>query len=68
MIRKFFSESFAVAEAEMRKIVRDPTELFSRAVQPLLWLLIFGQVFSQVRGIPTGNVDYQAFMAPGILA
>src|SRR5208282_6352631 len=30
--------------------------------------MIFGQVFSQVRGIPTGNVSYLAFMTPGILA
>jgi ABC-2 type transport system permease protein len=46
----------------------DPTELFSRAVQPVLWLAVFGQVFSKVRGIPTGNISYLDFMAPGILA
>src|SRR5262249_40977038 len=38
------------------------------AVQPMLWLLIFGQVFTRVRAIPTGNVRYIDFMAPGILA
>lgn len=68
MILKFLSESAAIAEVEMRKMMRDPTELASRAVQPLLWLLIFGQVFSRVRGIPTGKVSYLAFMTPGILA
>ena len=30
--------------------------------------MIFGKVFSRVRGIPTGNVSYLAFMTPGILA
>jgi ABC-2 type transport system permease protein len=39
-----------------------------RAVQPVLWLLIFGQVFTRVRGIPTGNLRYLDFLAPGILA
>lgn len=68
MILKFLTESAAIAEVEMRKMLRDPTELASRAVQPLLWLLIFGQVFSRVRGIPTGKVSYLAFMTPGILA
>lgn len=68
MILKFMTESAAIAEVEMRKMIRDPTELASRAVQPLLWLLIFGQVFSRVRGIPTGRVSYLAFMTPGILA
>ena len=68
MILKFLTESAAIAEVEMRKMIRDPTEMASRAVQPLLWLLIFGQVFSRVRGIPTGKVSYLAFMTPGILA
>ena len=31
-------------------------------------MVVFGQVFSRVRGIPTGNVSYLAFMTPGILA
>lgn len=65
---EFFRESAAVADAEVRKLRRDPTELFSRAVQPVLWLAVFGQVFGQVRGIPTGNLRYLDFMAPGILA
>ncbi|WHE07890.1 ABC transporter permease [Thermoanaerobacterium thermosaccharolyticum] len=30
--------------------------------------MIFGQAFSRIRAIPTGNVNYQTFMAPGILA
>jgi len=64
----FFSETAAIAQAELKKLFRDPTELFSRAVQPVLWLVIFGQVFSKVRGIPTGKVSYLAFMTPGILA
>ncbi len=64
----FFRETAAIAEVELKKLFRDPTELFSRALQPVLWLVIFGQVFSKVRGIPTGDVSYLAFMTPGILA
>lgn len=64
----FFRETAAIAQVELKKLFRDPTELFSRAVQPVLWLVIFGQVFSKVRGIPTGGVSYLAFMTPGILA
>lgn len=64
----FFDQSIAIADVELRKLLRDPTELFSRAVQPVLWLVIFGQVFSRVRGIPTGTVTYLAFLTPGILA
>ena len=59
---------WAIADVEFRKMLRDPTEIFSRAVQPILWLLIFGQVFSKLRDIPTGGLSYLAFMAPGVLA
>jgi ABC-2 type transport system permease protein len=64
----FFHETAAVADAEVRKLMRDPSDLLSRAVQPVLWLAVFGQVFSQVRGMPTGNLRYLDYMAPGILA
>lgn len=40
----------------------------TRAIQPALWLLIFGQVFARFRAIPTGGLDYLTFMTPGILA
>ncbi|HEY4740896.1 MAG TPA: ABC transporter permease [Candidatus Acidoferrales bacterium] len=63
-----FTQTAAIAEVELKKVLRDPTELLTRAVQPVLWLVVFGQVFSRVRGIPTGNVSYLAFMTPGILA
>ncbi len=53
---------------EARKLLHDPTELLTRAVQPALWLLVFGQVFTRIRAIPTGNLRYIDFMAPGILS
>jgi len=63
----FYFQTLAVARGEIHKLLRDPSELLSRAVQPVLWLAVFGQVFSQVRGIPTGDLKYLDFMAPGIL-
>ncbi len=53
---------------EMWKLRHDPTEIVTRAVQPALWLLIFGKVFTRVRAIPSGGLPYLDFMAPGILA
>jgi len=61
-------QALAVAQAELQKLRRDPTELFSRAVQPTLWLVIFGQVLGRSRAIPTGVLSYREFLAPGILA
>src|ERR1700757_2698090 len=64
----YLRQTMAVAEADLRKLVHDPVELLTRMVQPVLWLLIFGQVFSRTRAIPTGGISYLDFMTPGILA
>lgn len=67
-MKGFFRESSAIVEVELIKLVRDPTEIISRAIQPILWLVVFGQVFAQVRGIHTGQLNYLTFITPGILA
>lgn len=64
----FINKTLVVVEMEVRKLRHDPSELVTRALQPVLWMLIFGQVFTQTRAIPTGGLPYIAFMAPGILA
>jgi len=68
VITNFTGKTLAIAELEARKLHHDFTELITRAVQPALWLLIFGEVLASVRAIPTGNLPYVDFMAPGILA
>jgi len=67
-VQNFIQKTFVILELEMRKLHHDPTELITRAVQPALWLLVFGQVFTQTRAIPTGDIPYIDFMSPGILA
>jgi ABC-2 type transport system permease protein len=64
----FFWDTLALADVELRKLRRDPAELLTRAIQPALWLLVFGQVFGRIRAIPTGSLDYLTFIVPGILA
>jgi ABC-2 type transport system permease protein len=53
---------------EVAKIRHDRTELYTRAIQPALWLIIFGETFSRIRAIPTGSKPYLDFMAPGVIA
>jgi ABC-2 type transport system permease protein len=65
---RFVEDAWTIAEGELRKLAHDPTELITRAVQPILWLLVFGQVMARARAIPTGNLSYLDFLAPGILA
>jgi ABC-2 type transport system permease protein len=65
---RFAEKTLVIAELEARKLRHDPTELLTRAIQPALWLLVFGEVFSRTHAIPTGGRPYIDFMAPGILA
>lgn len=64
----FARQSLALAEMELRKLRHDPLELLTRAIQPALWLAVFGEVFTRFRAIPTGDLRYLDFMAPGVLA
>jgi ABC-2 type transport system permease protein len=54
-------------ELEIRRLRHDRTELYLRAVQPILWLLVYGSIMSTVRAIPTGNIPYIDFITPGVL-
>jgi ABC-2 type transport system permease protein len=67
-LRDFIAKTVTIAEWEARKLRHDPTDMVTRAVQPLLWILVFGEVFTRVRAIPTGGRPYLDFLAPGILA
>ena len=67
-IRSMLRDTMVVVETDFRKLRHDPIELLTRAIQPALWLLIFGQVFARTRAIPSGNLPYPDFMTPGILA
>jgi ABC-2 type transport system permease protein len=67
-VMDFLRDTFALADVELRKLGRDPAEILTRAIQPALWLLVFGQVFGRTKAFPTGSIDYLTFMTPGILA
>jgi ABC-2 type transport system permease protein len=62
------SRVYALCLVELQKLRHDRSELVTRAIQPALWLLVFGETFTRIRAIPTGHVPYLDYMAPGILA
>lgn len=67
-VRLFWRRTAALCLAELSRIRHDRTELYMRAIQPALWLLIFGETFTKIHAIPTGNVPYLDYLAPGIMA
>ncbi len=62
-----FREMLAMIELEMRRLRHDRTEIYTRAIQPILWLGVFGTVMSRVNAIPTGGISYIDFITPGVL-
>jgi len=67
-IGRWLDQCLTLAEMELRKLRHDPTELLTRAIQPALWLVVFGEVFTRIHAIPTGDLRYLDFLAPGVLA
>jgi ABC-2 type transport system permease protein len=66
--QRFVSSILTVAEIEVRKIRHDSSELWTRIIQPALWLLVFGEVFNGIRGFAPTGIPYLEFITPGILA
>ena len=52
-LRRLASRIGTLCWVELRKIRHDRTELYTRAIQPALWLLIFGETFTKIHAIPT---------------
>ena len=58
----------ALCLVELQRLRHDRSELYTRAIQPALWLIIFGETFTRLHAIPTGGLPYIDFLAPGVLA
>jgi ABC-2 type transport system permease protein len=68
-LRSYPSRIATFCLVELQKLRHDRTELFTRAVQPVLWLLIFGETFTRIHAIPTpAGISYLSYLAPGIVA
>jgi len=60
-------EMFAMIELEIRRLRHDRTEIYTRAVQLILWLGVFGTIMGRVNAIPTGGLPYIDYITPGVL-
>ena len=68
LVRTFAARIGALCLVEIQRLRHDRSELYTRAIQPILWLVIFGQTFNRLHAIPTGGMPYIDFLAPGVLA
>jgi ABC-2 type transport system permease protein len=66
-MREALKNMLVMIELELRRLRHDRTEIYFRAVQPILWIAIYGPVMSAVRAIPTNGVPYTDFITPGVM-
>jgi ABC-2 type transport system permease protein len=66
--RWFATRILTFCVVELQKLKHDRTEMVTRVIQPALWLIIFGKTFSRIHAVPTGDVPYLDYLAPGVLA
>ena len=67
-LRRLAAGTRAMALAELRKLRHDHLDVFTRSVQPLLWLFIFGTALRHNRSLTLGALDYRGYLAPGVMA
>ncbi len=67
-LRRYVTKTWALVVMEAQKLRHDPTELLTRMVQPALWLVVFGEVFTRANMINTGAYPYVDYITPGILS
>ena len=56
----YIEKVLAMLEVEVRRIMHDRTELYTRAVQPILWIGVFAPVMEKFRVVPIPNITYRA--------
>ena len=61
-------ESVHLGARGVRSLIRQPWYVAVTLVQPVIWLLLFSQLFKQVTRIPGFSGDsYVAFLTPGVI-
>ncbi len=63
----FVRNVFVMMELELRRLRHDRMELYTRAIQPVLWLVIFAPIMGSIKAIPTGSIPYIDYIVPGVL-
>ncbi|MFL5960715.1 MAG: ABC transporter permease [Gaiellaceae bacterium] len=53
---------------QVRNLMREPIWIVMMVVQPMLWLVLYGQLFKHVGAQGARNGSYIAFLTPGVVA
>ena len=52
---------------QLRNLMREPIWIVMMLIQPMIWLLLYGQLFSRISALRGGAGSYVEFLAPGVV-
>jgi ABC-2 type transport system permease protein len=52
---------------QARNLMREPIWIAMMVIQPMIWLVLYGQLFSKVAPLRSGASSYVEFLTPGII-
>ncbi len=69
---KLASETWVLYVRQIKRLSRQATVIFFSLIQPLIWLVLFGQMFARIVRFPGasaqfGNVSYLQFFIPTVI-
>lgn len=70
--RAFIVETFVLFDRAMKKMLRRPIALYFTIVQPVIWMMLFGQIFNRIAKLPFaaeafGGKSYFQFFVPAVV-
>jgi ABC-2 type transport system permease protein len=71
-VPKLASEAGSLYVRQIKRLSRQPTIIVFSLIQPMIWLVLFGQMFSRIVHFPGaaqqfGNVSYLQFFIPTVM-
>ena len=64
---KTFVHTWWMVRRQLRNLMREPIWIALLLIQPMIWLLLYGQLFSRVPTLRGGASTYVEFLLPGIV-
>lgn len=68
MIEAHLAKVYAIWLREFKVFLREKSRLIASTFTPILWLFVIGSGIGSAAGFDAGDVDYQTFIFPGIIA
>jgi ABC-2 type transport system permease protein len=69
-VTKAVTDTWYMVGRQVRNLMREPIWIALILIQPLVWLLLYGQLFKRITHLPGGGfggVSYITFLAPAIV-